>query len=174
MLANLYHRQHPCTCHLMGAWFLESTVPLMGGEYTPIQSSGEGLSTFSHVTVTQSPEWLSSVVLMWKEMVKLSPVLPPLPVPLPVPVSFPVPVPPCDPACCQSEDRIPWCLTVTNKTFCYNTFIVGIINIHWPGTPAMWSLDQATRHSSLVNETNFGVLIGFNNWIHHVMHIWYT
>ena len=88
----------------MGAWCLASTVPLMGGEYTPIQSSGEGLSTFSHVTVTQSPEWFSSVALRWREMVKLSPVPPPLPVP--PPVSFPVPVPPCEPACYQSENRI--------------------------------------------------------------------
>ena len=53
----------------MGAWFLTSIVPLTGGEYTPIQSLEEGLSTFSHVTVTQSPDWTSSVVLTWRVMV---------------------------------------------------------------------------------------------------------
>ena len=59
--------EHKHTWNLMGAWCLASIVPLTGGEYTPIQSSGEGWSTFAHVTVTQSPEWVSSVVLMLKE-----------------------------------------------------------------------------------------------------------
>ena len=61
--------QHKHTWNLTGAWFLTSIVPLTGGEYTPIQSLEEGLSTFSHVTVTQSPDWASSVVLTWREMV---------------------------------------------------------------------------------------------------------
>ena len=60
---------------------MASIVPLMGGEYTPIQSLEEGESTFSHVTVTQSPDWASSVVLTWREMVP--------PAPLPEPPSPP-------------------------------------------------------------------------------------
>ena len=63
-LCQSYHKR---TWNLIGAWFIASTVPFTGGEYIPIQSSGEGLSTFAHVTVTQSPEWANSVVLRWKE-----------------------------------------------------------------------------------------------------------